>query len=252
MTDLSPPNPCPDDRYVRERLFELLQSRIEEKEDLLGSLSLYIRRMHLGRLLSLYDAYKMVVDLPGSVVELGVFRGETLILFGKLMELLNFNDRSCKVIGFDNFAGFPELDEKDGPVDTRVDKVVGGWSSAKLRDHLHAIINAFDHDRFAGQKQRIELVEGDIRETVPKYAAENPGLRIRLLHLDCDLYEPTLVGLKHLYERVVPGGVVILDEYGFGEFPGESKAVEEFFGTRMPTIRKFSMYSNPGGYFVKS
>ncbi|MFO0944804.1 MAG: TylF/MycF/NovP-related O-methyltransferase [Planctomycetota bacterium] len=251
MANLPPPNPCPNDAYVRQRLFELLSGRMHEKEELLGTLSLYIRRMHLGRLLSLYDAYKMVVDLPGSVVELGVFRGETLLFFAKLMELLNVNDRSCKVIGFDNFAGFPELDEKDGPVDKRVDKVVGGWSSANLRDHLLEVINAFDHDRFAGQKPRIELVEGDIRQTVPKYAADNPGLRIRLLHLDCDLYEPTLVALKHLYDRVVPGGIVILDEYAFNEFPGESKALEEFFGERMPVIRKFSMYSNPGGYFIK-
>lgn len=251
MTDLPAPHPCPNDNYVRQRLFELLSSRMEEKEEVLGSLSLYMRRIHLGRLLSLYDAYKMVVDLPGSIVELGVFRGETLLFFGKLMELLNFNDRSCKVIGFDNFAGFPELNPKDGPLDARVDKVVGGWSSANLRQHLREVIHAFDHDRLAGQKQRIELIEGDIRETVPKYALENPGLRIRLLHLDCDLYEPTLIGLQQLYDRVVPGGIVILDEYGFAEFPGESKAVEEYFGSKMPVLRKFPLYSNPGAYFIK-
>jgi hypothetical protein len=113
------------------------------------------------------------------------------------------------------------------------------------------LINIFDHDRMVGQKPRIRLVEGDITETVPRFAAENPGLRIRLLNLDCDMYEPTLAGLRHLYELVVPGGVVLLDEFGFEAFPGESKAVEDFFGTKMPVIRKFPMHSNPGGYFIK-
>jgi len=45
--------------------------------------------------------------------------------------------------------------------------------------------------------------------------------------------------------------VVLLDEYGFEQFPGESRAVEEYFGDAMPVIRKFPFYSNPGGYFVK-
>ena len=87
--------------------------------------------------------------------------------------------------------------------------------------------------------------------TVPAFVAAHPGLRIRLLNLDCVLYEPTLVGLRHLYPLVVEGGVVLLDEYGFEQFPDESRAVEEYFGNAMPVIRKFPFYSNPGGYLVK-
>jgi hypothetical protein len=248
---LRPPPRCPDDAYVNERLHALLRGRIDDAPHVTSALSLYIRRIHLGKLLSLYEAYRLVTELPGSVVELGVFKGESLLFFAKLMELLNVNDRSARVIGFDNFAGFPALRAEDGAADARVDKRVGGWSSAGHREELLALINAFDHDRLAGHKARVELVEGDIAETVPAYAASPPGLRIKLLNLDCDLYEPTLAGLRHLYPLVVEGGVVLLDEYGFEQFPGESKAVEEYFGGAMPVIRKFPFYSNPGGYFVK-
>src|SRR4030095_9523337 len=114
---LRPPPRCPDDAYVNERLYELLRSRIDDPAHLVSSLSLYIRRIHLGKLLSLYEAYRLVTELPGSVVELGVFKGESLLFFGKLMELLNVNDR------------------------------LGGWSSANYREELLALINAFDHDR---------------------------------------------------------------------------------------------------------
>jgi hypothetical protein len=248
---LRQPPRCPDDAYVNERLHALLRGRIDDPQHVTSALSLYIRRIHLGKLLGLYEAYRMVTELPGSVVELGVFKGESLLFFGKLMELLNVNDRSARVIGFDNFTGFPGLHAKDGADDTRVDKQRGGWSSADYRDELLSLINAFDHDRLAGHKPRIELVEGDITETVPAFVAAHPGLRIKLLNLDCDLYEPTLVGLERLYPLVVEGGVVLLDEYGFEQFPGESRAVEEYFGDAMPVIRKFPFYSNPGGYFVK-
>ena len=76
-------------------------------------------------------------------------------------------------------------------------------------------------------------------------------MRISLLHLDLDLYEPTKVALEYLYPKVVPGGIVLLDEYAMEGFPGESEAVEEYFKGKMPVIRKFPFISTPGGYFVK-
>ena len=45
--------------------------------------------------------------------------------------------------------------------------------------------------------------------------------------------------------------MVLLDEYAFEQFPGESKAVEEYFGPAMRSGQKFPFYSNPGGYFIK-
>ena len=68
-----------------------------------------------------------------SVARVGVFKGESLLFFAKLMEMLNVNDRSSRVIGFDNFAGFPSLHAKDGATDEREDKRAGGWSSAEGR-----------------------------------------------------------------------------------------------------------------------
>src|SRR5690349_21653098 len=137
LMELKKPNPCPDDAYVKDGLFELIRRRIDDKEHLVsGAASLYMRRIHWGRMLALYEAYKMVADLPGSVVELGVFKGQTLLFFGILMEMFNPGDRSCQVIGFDNFAGFTGLHDKDGAADARVNKVQGGWSSADYYEEL--------------------------------------------------------------------------------------------------------------------
>lgn len=199
------PHRQPDDKYVVEGLNELLMRRTGDLGLLDGSIANYLRRIHVGKILALWEAFRLVQDMPGHIVELGVFKGQSLILFAKFMELMNPNDRSCSVIGFDNFAGFTGLDEKDGAPDERVGKVTGGWSSANWYEDLKTHIHLFDFDRFIGHKPRIQLIEGDICETVPKFAEERSGTCIRLLNLDCDMYKPTLVGLKHLYDMVLPG-----------------------------------------------
>lgn len=251
MRDLTPPPIAPNDEYVTDVYHSLMKERIDDKAHIANSGTLYMRRVILGRLMARYEAFKLSMDLPGSIVELGVFKGESLLFFAKLVEIMLANDRSCRVIGFDSFEGFPSLHEKDGKENLKADLRVGGWSSRDYYEELKVLLNVFDHDRGAGNKPRVELIKGDISRTVPEYAEANPGMRIKLLHLDCDLYEPTLVGLQTLYDRVVKGGVILLDEYGLTEYPGESRAVDEFFADKPVTIKKFPFYTTPGGYIIK-
>jgi hypothetical protein len=70
------------------------------------------------------------------------------------------------------------------------------------------------------------LIEGDILETLPEFVEQNPQLKISLLHIDVDVYEPTKIILETLWDKVVKGGIVMLDDYGTVE--GETKAVDEF------------------------
>ena len=77
----------------------------------------------------------------------------------------------------------------------------------------------------------IELIEGDITQTVPDYVSEHPELKIALLNLDVDIFEPTVTILENLYPKIVSGGIIILGDYG--RFPGETKAVNEFFKNKI-------------------
>ena len=154
--------------------------------------------------------------------------------------------------GFDNFKGFSKISPQDGPEYPQSHKRAGGFSPESYYEELMDAIGIFDEDRFVGWKKRIELCIGDVAETVPKFVKENPGLRISLLHFDIDLYEPTRVGLEHLFPLVVPGGIVIFDEYGILEWSGESKAVEEYFKDKPAVLKKFEWNNVPGAYLVKS
>ncbi len=84
----------PDDEYVTELLYAAMQARFADKTHIANSGTLYMRRVIMGRLFARYEAFRMVKDLPGSIVELGVYKGESLLMFAKLVELMNANDRS--------------------------------------------------------------------------------------------------------------------------------------------------------------
>ena len=96
--------------------------------------------------------------------------------------------------------------------------------------------------------QNIELVAGDICQTIPEYVKNNPHLKISLLNLDTDIYEPAVTILEHLYPRMVKGGILILDDYG--TFPGETKAVDDYFKGQGVEIQKFPFAMTPC-YVVK-
>jgi hypothetical protein len=233
-----------------ETLRALLKRHLDD-HDLIANLGSFGRRMHFMKAFAHYEVFKLVADLPGDIVECGVYKGSSLLAFARFLETFCTGDRTRKVLGFDHFKGLADRSEKDG-LNERVGNTAEGWNPAGFRDTLFDLVDAFNVDSFVPQRARIELVDGDVRETAPAYVAEHAGLRIALLHLDLDLYEPTLAALKAFWPRILTGGVVLLDEYAIREWPGESEALEEFFDGRTPRIQKFGWASAPGGYFVKA
>ncbi|MEW6273439.1 MAG: TylF/MycF/NovP-related O-methyltransferase [Thermodesulfobacteriota bacterium] len=252
----------------RERLFDgrrnfaaddaiesMLEAHFERwgitRRDVWRNFQLYTRRVFLKRFLAHYELFRRVQKLPGDVVELGVYRGASLLSWANFVEIRNMGDRHRKVIGFDNFAGFRELAAEDGAPVPELGKKPGGFDGGAFEEELRDAIAIFDADRFIPYKPRVELVVGDVEQTVPDYVRSHPGLRIALLHFDVDLYRPTRVALEHLWPLVVPGGVVAFDEYGIPPWEGESRAVDEFFADRGVELERFDWSSNPGTFLVK-
>jgi len=240
------------DREIIERLEKLAEKR--SFAEVMFAFPGYINRYNLTRMLAYFELFKMVQHKPGWIVECGVYRGFSLFALAKFMEIFCMGDKSRKIIGFDNFAGFTELSPEDGKKDEKVGKRVGGVSPSKYREDVMELMEICNEDAFAPWAKRVEIVEGDVEKTIPKYVTDNPGLRISMLHLDIDLYKPTFEALKHLYPIVVPGGVVVLDEYAHKDWSGESKALEDFFSlldTEVPELKTFTWCSTPTTYFVK-
>lgn len=213
----------------------------------------YVRRMHLTRFLAHYELFKEVIDLPGCIVELGVYRGASFFTWSKLLETFNPTDRRRKVFGFDHFKGLEDFHEKDGKMDPSDGKVPGGFNTEPVREEVQRLVDLHNYDNLISGVERCRIIEGNVIDTLPKFLEENPGLRISLLHFDMDLYEPTKAGLELLYPLVVNGGVVAFDEYGLMPWEGESVAVDEYFESigEKPEIKKMPYSTQPHGYFIK-
>lgn len=232
-------------------LDKLFKQRKYKSKEILRNWPSYVMRRDLRRFLSHYEIFKHTIDLPGCVVELGVFKGASFYTWANFLEIFCPNDRSRKVFGFDHFKGLINFVKKDGAFNKDAQKLYGGWKAAEdealLLEALHA------SDNLNSGYKRAELIIGNIKQTLPKFLRDNPGLRISLLHLDLDLYEPTKHALELLFPLVCKGGVVCFDEYGLIPWEGESRAAEEYFTSigYQPAIRKHPFTQMPHGYFIK-
>ena len=97
--------------------------------------------------------------------------------------------------------------------------------------------------------ENIELIKGDIIKTLPSFIEENRNLKIILLHIDVDIYEPTKIILDKLFDKVVDGGIIILDDYKV--FPGETKAVDDFIKNRNIKIEQLSFSKKRPSFIIK-
>jgi hypothetical protein len=212
----------------------------------------YASRRSFIRQLAHYELFKLTQDLPGHYVEFGVYYGKSFFSWHKFLEVFTPTATHKKVFGFDSFAGFPSLAEQDGDTDTRIQKTPGGLSSENFLEEFMELMKLHNEDGVL-PTNRGNIVTGDINQTLPRWLDENPEARFCLINLDVDIYEPTKLVLDRCWDRVVTGGVIVLDEYATSKWPGETIAWDEFArerGIKTP-LRRFPWANAPGAYLVK-
>ena len=205
------------------RLFDEISKRYPHSElHKITHWQVYTKRILMTRYLAHYELFKMTINNPGSIVELGVSRGVSFFAFHKFLEIFCPTDTSKKVFGFDSFEGLKDFNDKDGKTlnDKNNDKKTGGWSAEKVEQEIFELCKLTNADNILA-RERSKLIKGRIQETADKFLAENPGLRINLLHFDLDLFEPTYYSLNKFWDLVIPGGVIVFDEYGLVPWGGK-------------------------------
>ena len=194
----------------------------------------------IGKLIAHYELFKMADKVEGDLIECGVFKGASFLKFATFRKLFN-NVKLKRLVGFDSFGEFPHTDfEPDKKM--RINFIKESGTESIGTGQLMDILKKKDCH------ENVELIEGNITLTIPEYVRNNPDLEISLLNLDVDVYEPSVTILEHLYPRIKQGGVLILDDYGV--FPGETKAVDDYFKDKKVIIRKFPYTTTPS-YLVK-
>ncbi len=209
-----------------ERIFLECPDSVEVK---LENFPKYVRRQHLKRFLAMYEIMKLALSVKGSIVECGVYRGFGLMAWAKLSTILEPENLTRRVYGFDTFAGFPSVSGADASPHASPEK---GGLAANSYEELIELTKEYDHDRFLGHISKVELVRGDMTQTIPAFVKSHPHLVVGLLFLDSDLYEPTAVALEHFVPRMPKGAVLAFDELDNPIWPGETRAVLDRVGLR--------------------
>lgn len=223
------------ERDVAQRIAAIFERSSDPLEVRLENFPKYVRRQHLKRFLALYELFKLALPVKGSIVECGVFRGFGLMSWAKLSAILEPENLTRRIYGFDTFAGFPDLAEKDKSSFTRSAR---GDLTSESYDELQALIEQHDRDRFLGHIPKVELIKGDITQTAPDFLASHPHLVVSLLFLDCDLYEPTKAALESFMPRMPKGAIIAFDELDNPIWPGETLAAVEAAGLGKLRLRR--------------
>jgi hypothetical protein len=241
------------DPVIEEKILEHCRHHRIDALDAVKIFPILVRRQWLKRFLAHVELFKLTLDVPGDIAELGVFRGAGLFTWANLLESYCIGNRTKVVYGFDNWRGFTHLSQEDGARLPEIQKAEGGFSPDLFFEELNDAITLFDSDRFIPWKARIKLVEGDIEQTVPSFAAANPGVRFSLIHFDCDMYGPTKVALQVFWPLLSRGGLMLFDEYSVPDWPGETKAVDEFLSDKPGVQLKTLPWNNvPAAYLIKN
>jgi Macrocin-O-methyltransferase (TylF) len=180
----------------------------------------------------LYSLYKCVhylagAGISGDLAECGVWRGGSCMLMAAVLLRLGKSDR--RIIMFDTFEGHP-MPDPELDVDLWGNRAYDEWCRQMPGDSSEAWGRAPLEDvrsnlHSTGYPEALlKYIKGMIEDT----AHRNLPDRLALLRLDTDWYASTQAALMHLYPRLVPGGVLILDDYG--HYKGQRQAVDEYFG----------------------
>jgi hypothetical protein len=217
------------EKQVAEGLAGLFEANADPLETRLASWTKYVRRQDMTRFLALYEIFKRIIPVKGSIVECGVNRGYGLMAWAKLSAVLEPVNLTRRIYGFDSFAGFPSIGEGDrtGP---NWETAKAGALHADSYDELLKLVDLYDKDRFLGHIPKVELIKGDATQTIPRFIADHPHLVISLLFMDFDLHEPTKAALQSFVPRMPKGAILAFDELDNPLWPGETLAVLETLG----------------------
>lgn len=193
----------------------------------------------LQKIFAREELFKRVLDVPGHIVECGVFKGSGIYTFAKLRWIYKPNSQQ-KIIGFDFFDTDRSMSFKHDEDQAVLDEHADGWATRE--DILLNLENMGIGN--------IELIAGNVVNTTQKFAEENLGFRISLLYLDIDNYEGTLAVLRNFYSLVTVGGIVVFDEYAYRGY-GEADAVDEFFKDKNVTLTSLPWANTPTAFFRK-
>ena len=223
-----------DQMKARREMQRLYERAPMETQDLLFNLGLFVRSGLLVKFLVVAELYQRAMKVPGVMLEAGVWYGQTLALLENCRAIFEPFNKQRRIVGLDTFRGY-----KEG-------KYVGTGiysTGADYQKYLLKLLRTMARANVYGhQPCPHELIEGDVEHSAPAYFAAHPELTVALAVIDIGPYSPTKAVLKAIKPRLLPGSLVLLDEFTLADTPGEARAWLEVMGTRGYRLEPLKFY----------
>ncbi len=226
-----------------------LETRTQKQREIYDAFEKFIfsdNTKILAKLVARTLIFEQIINIPGDIIEAGVYRGSGMLTWLKLKKILAPNALK-KVIGFDYFDTESLMNSLSGQ-----DKI-SMESLFKMRGYQHEEgAEKFVHDLIvnAGFDQNsYDLIKGDISQVAQEFVNQRPGFKISCLYLDLDLQYPTYHALNAFWDRVSIGGIVVFDEYAYHQW-SEAQGADQFFAEKNIQIQALH-YPCPTAYVIK-
>lgn len=220
-------------REEYHRNLDLILGMGYNQEDFVHYFPAFAGTLDLIRYFTLYELYKKTLGISGHIAEIGVYKGGSTLLFGKLVQMYE-PDSLCMVHGFDWFYGTAAVPEN--PL-----QVQGG--NCEDEDRVRRLI------KLQGLDNTIKIHNMNVETDLPALFEKHPHLRFKLVFLDSGTYECTSAAISAFWPRLNVGGVIVFDQYCNEVAPGETRAVTELLpNEKIETMQPSWM---PNSYVVK-
>jgi hypothetical protein len=228
-----------DEKQVQQAFVDHFKASPLPDDETLPNLGMFLTSKALSRILFFHEIYQKIVHTHGIVAEFGVRWGQTLSVMSALRGIFEPFNRHRKIVGFDTFAGFTGLGDKDGKLCRCVD---GSFSVPEgYEEYLGTLLALQEKMNPISHLTKFELVKGNALETVPAYLERHPETIISLAIFDFDIYEPTRATLEVIRPYLCKGSILVFDELCDDIFPGETIALREILGLNHLRIQRFPM-----------
>jgi hypothetical protein len=216
----------------RTKLWQMRHNSPLPEPELERNPALFLRSSLLARFIAISDVYRMIVDIPGNIFDLGCWWGQNTILFENYRAIYEPFNKQRRIVSFDSFEGYVNWSENDRKSEIFNQNTYS--TSADYDDFLRLLLDTHEGINELGHQRGMhEVLKGDATKTVPEYLTANPETIVALAAFDLGLYEPTKSVLQSIKAHLVPGSVLLMIHLTRKDLRGDGRAfLEVMAGTR--------------------
>jgi len=201
----------------------------------------FVPRQSISYFLARAKVFEAIVGLHGAVLDFGVHRGSSLFAWAQLSAILEPYNHNRRIVGFDSFEGFSEVESVDESEQDRelALKRAGGMAIEEGARELRQAADIYDLNRPLGHVGRVEIVDGELPGAAQRYLSDHPETMVALANFGLGLYSPTTGILESIRDRLQVGSVLVFEELNQQMWPGETLALRKLFAPSEISLERF-------------